>query len=205
MTEKGKIKFNCEWVYAEPLSIDKLIEINLWRDKLYELGLIGVYESGPNKGVGYGNVSIRSYPPEHFIITASDTGRMPHLTPEYYTEVVKYDFDMNHVKYQGPDKGIRASSESMSHAAVFESDPTINAVVHVHNLDLWNRLIGKVPTTSRQVEYGTPGMAYEIKRLFEETDVKTSKFFAMGGHEEGLISFGRDMEEAGTVLLKHLE
>jgi hypothetical protein len=91
----------------------------------------------------------------------------------------------------------------LSHAAVLESDPTAKAVIHVHNLDLWKRQIDKVPTTSRKVEYGTPEMAYEIKRLFEETAVKTLKFFVMGGHEEGVISFGKDLYEAGTALFRY--
>ena len=47
-------------------------------------------------------------------------------------------------------------------------------------------------------------MSDEVRRLFRETDVRQRRLFSMGGHEDGLVSFGRTAEEAGTVLLNDL-
>jgi hypothetical protein len=89
----------------------------------------------------------------------------------------------------------------MTHAAFYQADPAIGAVIHVHHLDFWKRLLHTVPTTAPEVAYGTPGMALEILRLYRETDLPRRKLAAMAGHEEGIISFGCDLDEAGTELL----
>jgi hypothetical protein len=89
----------------------------------------------------------------------------------------------------------------MTHAAIYEADPTVNAVIHGHHLAVWARLLGTVPTTSAAVEYGTPEMAREIGRLFRESDVQERRIIAMAGHEEGLLSFAGTLHDAMTVLL----
>ena len=61
-----------------------------------------------------------------------------------------------------------------------------------------------VPTTKKEVPYGTPEMANEIFRLFKETAVQQEKIIVMAGHDEGIISFGKDLEEAGEILLNFL-
>ena len=61
-----------------------------------------------------------------------------------------------------------------------------------------------VPTTSEDIPYGTPEMANEVKRLFNETDVGKEKIIVMGGHREGLISFGKNLEEAANILIDKL-
>ena len=47
-------------------------------------------------------------------------------------------------------------------------------------------------------------MAKEIQRLFRETDVKEKKILVMAGHKEGIISFGKDLDEAGKIMLNYL-
>lgn len=192
--DEGYIKFNCEWIDKEiNFDISKLNEV---RQKLFNLGLIGAYDNG----VGYGNISIKTN--EGFIISGSATGNISKLNEEYYSKVIEYNFDKNFLKCVGP---IKASSESMSHAAIYESDSEINAVIHVHNLDLWNNLLDKVPTTSIDAKYGTPEMAYEIKRLFNETDVKQKKIFVMAGHKEGIFCFGKDLDETLQIILNYFK
>jgi L-ribulose-5-phosphate 4-epimerase len=75
---------------------------------------------------------------------------------------------------------------------------------NIHNLDLWNRFMHHVPTSSENISYGTPEMANEIKRLFDETTLRTEKKLVMGGHREGVISFGKDLDEAGNILINTL-
>ena len=38
-------------------------------------------------------------------------------------------------------------------------------------------------------------------RLFRMTDVHSRKTFVMAGHQGGIITFGRDLEEAFAVLM----
>jgi ribulose-5-phosphate 4-epimerase/fuculose-1-phosphate aldolase len=195
--DDGYIKFNCDWQKAEPVSIDRLVEINKWRDKLYSLGLVGAYDTEPNKGIGFGNISIRSKG-NTFIITGSATGNFDNLSQDHYVLVTDYSFEKNSLTCKGP---IKASSESLSHAVIYECSPKTNAVIHIHNIGLWKKLINKVPTTHKDVAYGTPAMANEIRRLFSESNVSREKILVMAGHEEGIITFGKTLDEAGKILL----
>ena len=107
-------------------------------------------------------------------------------------------FIKNSLTCEGP---VKASSESLTHAAVYESDNFANAVIHIHNKSLWEKLLNVLPATSPEIEYGTPAMAEEVKRLFKETDLIEKKIFVMAGHEEGIVSFGRNLEEAFKTIL----
>jgi hypothetical protein len=44
-------------------------------------------------------------------------------------------------------------------------------------------------------------MAREIKRLFDETNFREIRVMAMAGHEEGILSYGTSLEDAGRRLL----
>src|SRR6202023_2431745 len=70
---------------------------------------------------------------------------------------------------------------------------------------VWDALLEKAPTTPKRVEYGTPEMAYAVRRLFDITDVKRRKIFAMAAHDGGLVTFGRDLQEAFRILMRHDE
>src|SRR4051812_30949700 len=133
----------------------------------------------PN-GIGFGNVSIRAERANQFYITGSGTGGLERLSPEHYSLVVDYDFARNWLRCNGR---VVASSESLTHAAIYEADRDIAAVFHVHSAVLWKRWRGVLPTTNADVEYGTPAMAAEVRRLFAESDVRQKQIFVMAGHE----------------------
>lgn len=194
--ETGYVKFNCHWIKDRPVKDSLVEELNQYRSKLYQLGLIGVY---PN-GIGYGNMSIR-LEENQFLITGTATGQLTSLGSEHYTMVTSYNFKENSLTCRGP---IQASSESLTHAAIYEWSPETSAVIHVHNLALWKLLKNKVPTSDATVEYGTPEMALEIRRLFLETDVRMKQILVMAGHEEGIISFGQTVEEAYQLIINHI-
>ncbi len=197
MKETGVIKFNCNWIKSEALPMSELNELNTWRNKMYALGWIGVNA----EEIGFGNISIRSKNNE-FIISGSATGKLKTLNNEHYTKVVEYDLEKNSLTAVGP---ILASSESLTHAVIYEYDKTVNAIIHIHNYDLWKKNMNEMPTTKKEIEYGTPAMANEMIRLFDETDLRNKKVLVMAGHEEGIISFGENLEEAGNLLLKLLQ
>ena len=113
--------------------------------------------------------------------------------------MVKYDFKRNWLRYEG---AAVPSSESLTHAAVYESDTKAGAVIHCHDSKLWAALLNHVPSSSRAAEYGTADMAREVTRLFGVTDVQSRKVFVMAGHEGGIVTFGKDLEEALAVLMR---
>lgn len=194
MSETGVVKFSCEHLRGEVASFTALEELNATRRQLLQLRMVGVDE----RGIGFGNVSVRESDSANFYITGSGTGRLPLLTLEHVARVTAYDFARNWLRCKG---ATLASSESLTHAAVYQADPGIGAVIHGHSISLWNRLLNQAATTEACVEYGTPAMAFEVLRLFEETDVRERHLFAMAGHEGGIVTFGSDLEEAFRVLL----
>jgi ribulose-5-phosphate 4-epimerase/fuculose-1-phosphate aldolase len=195
MFDEGYIKFDCKWEKSNPLDQNLLKNLISWREKLYNLKLIGAYENE----IGYGNISER-FKGNQFIITGSATGNIPKLNAGHFSKVIDFDLSKNSLTCCGP---IKASSESLSHGILYQLDSNINAVIHVHNFDLWEKLLHQVPTTNQEVSYGTPQMAKEIIRLHQNTNLPEQKIFVMEGHEEGIITFGKDLDEAGKVLLNY--
>ena len=194
--DEGYIKFNCNWILSNDIPLDKVAELNMWREIMYDKGWIGLYPDG----IGFGNISMRCNE-KTFLISGTATGGLPTLTKSHYSLVTNYNLSTNTVTCMGP---VKASSESLTHALIYECSAATNAVIHIHNLDLWNRLLHHAPTSSENISYGTPEMANEIKRLFAETALREEKIIVMGGHQEGIISFGRDLEEAGSILIDRL-
>lgn len=196
--DEGYIKFQPVWMEAPPLSAEKLGELDKFRQSLFEHHLIGVY---PN-GIGYGNISCRfNSGSNRFIISGSGTGRKEKLTTNDYALVTAVDIPGNRLYCEGP---VIASSESMSHAVVYQSLDWVEAVIHVHHLVLWQKLLHKVPTTATSATFGTPEMAYSIQELLENTDLPQQQIFVMEGHEEGIFTFGKDLFSAYDILLQTL-
>ena len=189
------IKFTCEHTATEITPFDGFAEVNAYRRKLLQLRLIGVDANG----IGFGNLSIRDGTTKNFYITGSGTGGKPELTLADCARVVAYDFEKNWLRYEG---STIPSSESLTHAAVYESDAKAGSVIHCHDLKLWAALLNQAPTSSKAVDYGTPEMAYEVTRLFKATDVQSRKILVMAGHEGGIAAFGKDLEEAFAVLMR---
>jgi hypothetical protein len=195
---QGFVKFNCHWSQSGPVISDEQFEIiNNWRDILFNMDLIGAYENG----VAFGNISMRINSSNQFVITGSATGEIPELEPGHYVKVNSFNIDDNAVQCVGP---LKASSESLTHAAIYMADPGANAVIHVHSIDLWNELIHKVPTTNPSMDYGTIALAKDIFRLFKESDVIEKRIIIMAGDRAGILTFGHDMDEAANVLLSYL-
>lgn len=193
MRDEGVTKYQCVLDSGDsPLAAD-IAELLACRQRLFAQGLIGVYPDG----IGYGNISVRIKSSNRFFITGTQTGAKPALSAEDFTEVVDYSISENRVHCRGK---IAASSESMTHAAVYELNPAIVAVIHVHSRALWQQGMRRLPTTAATVAYGTPAMAAEMRRLYETSELPRLKILIMAGHEEGLITFGATLTEAEQIL-----
>ncbi len=193
--EDGSIKFSSH-LTPEKLEIPSsfFAPLNQWREEMWQRSFIGAYSDG----VGFGNISIRIPNTEQFYISGSGTGGIPELDQIHYPLVEKCDLAQNTVWCRGV---VQASSESMSHASIYSCNAGIGAVVHIHSRKLWEKYLDVLPTTSREVQYGTPEMAFEIIRLMGLSETQEQKVFVMGGHAEGIVSFGKTVEEAARILL----
>lgn len=192
----GTIKFQCHRENQElfiPEEISR--ELICWRDRMYVIGLIGLY---PN-GIGFGNISAREPGGDRFYISGSATGGLSELSPQHLVLVERCDSEKNQVWCRGL---IDASSETMSHAAIYQNLPEVRAVIHIHSAKLWEGYFGKLPTTSPSVEYGTPEMASEIGRTIQTARLTAKGILVMRGHPEGLIAFGTSLEEAANEIFQ---
>jgi len=193
--DEGYIKYQSFWTKApatHPAAAEKL---ESWRRPLFDAGLIGEYRE---YGIGYGNISIRCGEPGQFLISGTQTGNVATTDRAHYSLVTAWGIHANRVCCVGP---VQASSEAMTHAAIYELDLNIGAIVHVHSEVLWQRFLNVLPTTSPDVAYGTPEMANEFRRLYRDTDFRKSALAVMAGHDEGLLSFGDTLEEAAIRIL----
>lgn len=195
MIDEGYIKYSCHWTNLPSIIPGDIVELNQWRTQLFQLGLIGEYDNG----IGFGNLSIRILQSQQIIISGTQTGGIADLTAQHYTKVTDFDWHKNYVTCEGL---IKASSETLTHAAIYVAEPQVNAVIHVHHGKLWRKLLDRVPTTNPDCAYGTPEMAEEIIRLCQQEATQQQKIIVMSGHEEGILTFGKNLTEAGNIIMK---
>ena len=208
--QEGVIKFRADHTrraLAARRVGDTACRLIAWREIMALTGLVG-RDPGRYDGAAYGNVSARVGPPSAalgrraFLITGTQTSDKRCLGLDDFAVVERYNFGDNAVRSLGIAE---PSSESMTHGAIYDLGPHIRCVLHAHSPVLWRRAHAlTIPTTAAHVPYGTPEMAYEVQRLYRETVLPERPILAMGGHEDGIVVFGRSTEEAGQVLLKWL-
>jgi ribulose-5-phosphate 4-epimerase/fuculose-1-phosphate aldolase len=197
--DEGYIKYKSYWTKAPVPYAAVTEELETWRQPLLAAGLIGHYEE---LGIGYGNISIRCGEPGQFLISGTQTGHIENTDKTHYSLVTSYNTHANIVCSVGP---VQASSEAMTHAAIYGLDGNIGAIVHGHSHVLWQSLLNRLPTTGADVAYGTPQMADEFRRLYRDTAFRETGLAVMAGHEEGILSFGTTIEEATRKILSLFE
>lgn len=207
---EGVVKFRSEH-RLEPLAGrlygDLACRLAAWREILALTGLVG-REPGRYGGAAYGNVSARVGPVpagrgrRAFLVTGTGTSGKRCVDLGDFALVERWWPEENRVRSRGP---AAPSSESMSHGAAYDLGPWVRCVFHVHSPVLWRRAgeLG-LPVTDPGVPYGTPAMAREVERLGSTGPVQARPLLAMGGHEDGLLAFGRSPEAVGTLVLTWL-
>ena len=192
---EGYIKYNCIWQKEEIyIQNETFTQLESARAVLYDLGLIGMYPDG----IGFGNISVRGDSAAHFIISGSATGGLACLEPSDYAKVTSFHISENTICCTGQTK---ASAESLTHAAVYKSLPDAGAVVHIHCLWLWEKLLNNFPSTQSEIEYGTPEMAEAVGLLASEINGIQDKIIVMGGHREGILAFGSSLADATSQII----
>jgi ribulose-5-phosphate 4-epimerase/fuculose-1-phosphate aldolase len=196
MVDEGVIKYHCQWQLGLAPEVSQIEELIHWRDALWQAGQIGTYPDG----IGYGNISLR-LSLDSFAVSGTQTGHLARTRPGHYTRVDGWDVDRNTLHCTGP---VKASSESLTHAALYDYAEEIQAIIHVHNSTLWQRYQYQLPTTTAGVPYGTPAMAYEMWRLMDEADLLRQRILVMAGHQDGILVFGPTLQSAAQVLEQYL-
>lgn len=210
MPVEGVIRFTCDH-REEPLEGRRYGELACsliaWRHILFHLGLVG-QDPARYDGAGYGNMSARVGPRgvgrgrRSFLITGTQTSGRAEIGLGSFCVVERYRPADNWVESHGP---IKPSSESMTHGAIYDLAPSIRFVFHAHAPVIWRRAPGlRLPVTDPDVPYGTPEMAAEVGRLWRSTALPEIRCLSMGGHEDGVIAFGRTAEEAGQAMMAAL-
>lgn len=195
--KEGVIQFRCSLQPPKQVWSDSLsTELNLWRCKMIKQGWIG-QDTKRYQGLGFGNLSIRYVLPEAcdaFIITASQSGHLAVLDQQDWPLVVSADISHNAVVACG----LRPpSSEALSHAALYQHNQKIKAVIHVHSEFLWRGASDlNYPTTAADIGYGTPAMATAIQQQATED----SGLLVMLGHQDGVLAWGKNLQQVAEQL-----
>jgi len=191
----GVIKYDCRFTLSADIGLDQIKQLNDFRGMALAEGWIGV----GSDGIGFGNISVRTSI-RSFLISGSQTGHIAVLGVDGYSQVTDWNIDGNRIECQGLCK---ASSESMSHAAIYEEDKAIGAVIHIHSKELWDSWTNILTRTECQIPYGTPQMARNLQRCMHESHMVGGGVLCMGGHMDGIIAWGDSLSEAWKYL-KHI-
>ena len=200
---EGVIQFEFDLAPATgpPLEVPVLQELLAWRTVLRRLGLLG-RTPGRYGGLGYGNLSVRDpLRTREFVITASQTGGIRDLDAQGLCRIREFDLARFRVSAQGMRP---PSSESLSHAMIYDADPGVRWVFHVHSPEILHRAKAlRIPATGPDVAYGSPAMAGAVTEVLAMNAERPLAFVTLG-HEDGVFACGGTAGEAGACLVKLL-
>jgi len=194
MNGEGYIKYTAKHRLAPAIKAPHWAELNDVRTRLCQLGLIGALPGG----IGFGNVSIR-FKGNKFLISGTATGALPVLVPNDYCLVSSFDPCRNLVVSKGP---VKASSESMTHGAVYQSCSGAHCVIHIHSKSIFKGMIKDCcPATPEKAAYGTPEIALAIKDCVRQIN-KDEGNIVLLGHDEGLLAYSPSAERTFMLIME---
>lgn len=200
---EGVIKFHLDFREGPSPQKTLLRELNNWRSKLRELGLIG-QDPERYEGYGFGNLSRRlpGQKENAFLISGTQTGHLDELQANHYATVLQCRPAKNQLQATGQ---IKPSSEALSHGILYQSHPGIHWVMHLHSPDIFNNYRTlNLPCTDPSAAYGTPEMASAIEALAKEREDSHPSLLVMGGHQDGILAYGSDAEATGDLVIRTL-
>lgn len=202
--KEGVIQYQLEFVEEALPSSLSVTALEAARSQMLALGLVG---QDPQRygGLGFGNLSQRLALPENpaaFVVTGSQTGHLPQLRLADYALVTGCDPTQNSLQAIGQTP---PSSESMTHAVIYGAMAQVQAIIHVHSVDLWqNAHALGLPCTPPAVEYGTPQMAAAVQQIVQDV-ASPNGILAMLGHEDGIVAWGETLAAAVKQLMQALD
>jgi hypothetical protein len=195
--QEGVIKYDLRFRQSELALKHDFSDLSRWHHRFKQAGILG-RDPERYEGLGFGNISER-IEEKGFLISGTQTGHLAELAPSNYALVTKAETSKNRIEAKGL---VKPSSEALTHAAVYALASDIHYVFHVHSPDIWSRRAALcLPQTGAEIPYGTPEMANEMKRLYQQGLFKNQKVLAMVGHEDGIIGFGAIADEVGVAIM----
>ena len=180
-------KFRTIFLVKNPIKSSKSEQLIAWFRKLHNAGLAPEYGKGSS-----GNLSFRFK--DGFIIKGTRTF-FNAITEEDLVFVTKFDL-REKIAYVYGNK--IPSTELQMHYIIYKNRKNVNAVFHVHDYNAMK--IAKkynIPVT-KVTESGTEKIGYDVVKCLDR-----KKFVVMKNH--GVASVGKDIEEAGEIILKFHE
>ncbi len=188
--EDGYVKYCCRHDIAPAPDCAGLAELDALRTELFDAGLIGQRPDG----AGFGNLSLRLG--TEFVISATATGGVRELGAEGYSLVEHWSVAENSLTCRGP---LPASSEALTHAAVYEVSADAQCVVHVHSRALFDGLVAAgALSTPVKAAYGTPEMAKAVADTAR--DHPWEGILVMLGHDEGVLAYGPSIPAVASLI-----
>lgn len=187
---------NLKYNKTEEIAIKECNKIEKVRSRLHCLGLIGSYCNGRS----YGNVSVRYKKKNSFVITGTQTGEYPKLSPSYYSLVKKLDFQKGLTYAVGPS---RPSCQSGLHWSIYTIDSQINAIIHIYSEKVMEYMLENDYLTIPNTNYKTfhsPTILKEVTSLYKNIDPFLNNIFLITGELEGIVVFGKTLGEAEKSL-----
>lgn len=183
---------------AEVADAAALARLGGWRAVFKRLAVLG---QDPERygGLGFGNLSCRDAArPGEFVVTASQTAAAPTLTDDDLVRITHNNparFWVDAVGRQPP------SSETLTHAMIYQADPDIAWVFHLHCPDIWlnSEQLG-LPVTDEHVTYGSPAMIDAVARLLNDQRQRPLVFATLG-HRDGVFACGASADAAGGAVV----
>ena len=120
------------------------------------------------------------------------SGLLEKLTPEHYILCTECHLNENTLYAKGVNS---PSASAMIHGALYHvAGDDVQWVLHIHQQQLWENweALGFLHTP-KDMDIGTPDMAREIQKLYQNNGVE--KVVAMLGHKGGLITWGPNIEK----------
>jgi L-ribulose-5-phosphate 4-epimerase len=189
-----------------PVDYDCLADCLIrWRATLKAMNWVGQCNQRYD-GLGYGNISLRIGQrtslrgSRQFLITGSQTGELDALTTTDLAWVTGYSITDNRIEHAPL---ATPSSESLTHAAVYDGNAALRACMHIHCPIIWNqRHRLDHPRIPSSVGYGTIEMAERVRSICGLLDPESPRLIIMDGHRDGVICASKTPGDAFMTLVR---
>ena len=201
--QEGVIRFAYDLQSPDGVVTEESLRETLaaWRTIFRRLGVLG-HDPDRYGGLGFGNLSVRDREhPEEFVVTASQTSGRSGLRDRDLVRITGCNLERFWVDAVGHKP---PSSETLTHAMIYASDPRIQWVFHVHSPEIWRHAEQlAIPCTAPEVAYGSADMVRAVAELLEKHQSRPL-LFATLGHEDGIFACGPTARDAGGLLVSYL-
>ena len=191
--------YDLQPIEGELLDNERYAELSAWRSILHAQDLVG-HHPDYNKGYSYGNLSCRTETDEEiFVITGSQTGSAKRFTHENLVKVTNASLERFWIESEGL---VPPSSDAMTHASVYASDPRIEFVFHIHSSEIWQHA-DALNMPSIAAPPGSPKASQAVLELLH-TNQSRPLVFVESERQNSVFAIGHHGRDCGGLLVTYL-